>query len=124
MSKSLSNERIILALLQNRTIRATAESLGITEQSIYNRLADNEFKVLYKQEQSRIYESAVMEMQLALSTAIRIMCDIADDEFASPQIRLNASISIIKNCIKLTEICDILPRLDALERATMKDERI
>lgn len=110
------DERIIAALIASPTIKAAAVSCGVSERQIYERLSKPAFRERYDKARHELLDHATAALQGHLSAAVETMAEIANDQEASQQTRLNASEAIIRNTLKLTEQADIIARLDALER--------
>lgn len=102
-------------MLANPTIRAASAACGVSETQIYRRLRDLGFKERYDSARRELLDRATAVLQGRLAGAIEVMGEICQDTETAPQVRLNAADAIIRNSLKLTEISDVLQRLDALE---------
>ena len=111
----ISDERIITALLQSRTMKEASELLNISESTIYRRLNDLDFRDRLNESRTALIETATTKLQAELSGAIDVIIEIMNDSENPPQIRLNASDSIIRHCLKITEQCNIIERVERLE---------
>ena len=100
----------------NSTIRAAADSLGVSESYLYSRLKNEQFKKRYDDSRDKILQHSVLRLQSGISDAIETITMIMNDAENSPQVRLNAAETILRNCLRLTEQVDILHRIEALER--------
>ncbi len=115
-TKAQNDDKMILALLSCKSVKQAAKKCGCTERTLYRRLQEPEFKARYDADRRAMFERASTGLQLYVADAIEAMGEIVADKKASQQTRLNAADAIIRNTLKLTERCDILDRLDALER--------
>ena len=113
---SAKNELILSALLSNPSITAAASACGVSKRVIYDRLNDPDFRAAYDKARRDLLQQSAAAVQYHMNTAIETLAEIVGDTSASPQTRLNAAESIIRNTLKLTERADILERLEALER--------
>lgn len=118
----VSDEKIILSLLQTGSPKATAKELGITETTIYNRRRKPSFKERYQSMQDDLLESASAMLKARMHKAIRTAERVLDDPESSGQTKLNASQMILNTGLRYNEQADILRRLKALEDATKADE--
>lgn len=113
---SFKDEQLIQALLTNRTIKEAAAEIGRSENQVYRRVKQPAFVEKYEAARRQLLHKTTAEIQVHLSTAVQTMVNVMNDDDSSPQVRLNAADCIMKNAMKLTEITDILQRLDRLER--------
>jgi len=65
---------------------------------------------------------ATRQAQRSLSTAISVLRDIAEDETENSQARVSAARSILEYGLKMTEILDIVTRIEELEQWRAQDE--
>lgn len=112
-----SDEAIISALLSCATNSQAAKQCGLSESQLYVRMRTDAFKKKYAEARARLLEHATALMQSNMSEAVSTMAEIMGNDKNSPQVRLNAADSIIRNGLRLTEQQEILERLEALERA-------
>ena len=96
MSKKVSDETIISALLAHGTIRSAAAAAGISERTIYNRLHDRDFMPKYKAAKSDIIRAAVFNLNSQIQAAVDVVVSIMSDQDNNPQIRLNAAEIIMR----------------------------
>ena len=116
-SRESKDEIIISALLSNPTIKAAATSCGLSERTVYDRLSEPQFKAKFDKARVELLEQHCYRLQQLIGSAVEEMARIATDKENSAQVRLNASESIIRNSLKLTEQVDILRRIERLENS-------
>lgn len=119
--RSLTDEEIIAALIEQGTIKAAAASLGCTVKTLYARMKKPAFKDLYAQAKGEFIKTAAAKLQGNLCGAIDVIADIMADKGTASQTRLNAAVSILQYGAKYTEAFDILERIEALENANKGD---
>jgi len=112
----IADETIVSALLENGSVRAAAAQVGITERAVYNRMQKPTFKRCYKAARTKSLEAATSALQARLSRAVDVLADCMQNEENAPQVRVNAANAIIDRAVKMSELCDIMPRLEALEK--------
>lgn len=113
----VSDEAIIAALLSSATNYAAAQQCGLSESQMYARMRNDGFKKKYAETKARLLERATAAVQGHMGEAVSTMAEIMGNDKNSPQVRLNAADSIIRNGLRLTEQQEIIERLEALERA-------
>ena len=57
---------LIPALLSSTTVRAGAETAGVSESTIYRRLKEPEFRRALKEQRVRVYSHAIMRLRMAV----------------------------------------------------------
>lgn len=116
MKKVGNNEHIIAALLSTTTITEAAEIAGVSAKTIHARLKDQNFKNELDKARRELWKGYATSLQGRLGRAIQTISEIMDNEEAPPQVRLNASAEIIRSGMRITELVDVVERVDALEK--------
>lgn len=111
-----NNEHIIAALLSTTTITEAAEIAGVSAKTIHARLKDENFKNELDKARRELWKGYATSLQGRLGRAIQTISEIMDNEEAPPQVRLNASAEIIRSGMRITELVDVVERVDALEK--------
>lgn len=111
----VSDEKIISALLQSPDVKRAAQALEITPQCIYNRLRDERFRAEYSAARGRVLEQACYTLQGFIADAVEVMHTIAVDAENAPQIRLNACDALLRHMVRISELVDVMARLEKLE---------
>lgn len=111
----ISDERMILAILSNKDILTASKTLGISVQSIYNRLRKPEFRQRLQQERQGKFEVANSKLTDSMGKAISVLVEILEDANVSAGVRIRASQILLDITLKVTEQADIVQRLDSLE---------
>ena len=108
--RAVSNEEIIAAIMEHGTIKAAAESAGISQRAIYDRMnGDTEFIKAYRAAKGEILRAAVMSLNSKVSDAIETIAEIMQDRNEKASVRIQAAQTIINNASRFAE------RLTALE---------
>lgn len=113
--KRISDERMIFAILSNKDILTASKTLGISVQSIYNRLRKPEFRQRLQQERQGKFEVANSKLTDSMGKAISTLVEILEDANVSAGVRIRASQILLDITLKVTEQTDIIQRLDSLE---------
>lgn len=115
--KTITNEVIIMALIECGSIKAAAAKIGCTARTIYDRMKSPDFRDEYTQAKADIVRSATAKLQGHLCGAIDTLADIMNDSETAKQTRANCAVSILQYGARFTEQTDILERLEAIEEA-------
>lgn len=103
MAKAVSDEKIIAALLNNGTIKATASAVGLSERAIYERMAAGEFQELYKNARADLMREAVSRLNAHLTAAVDTVAEIMANTENNAAVRLQAAQTLLNNAAKFTE---------------------
>ena len=109
----IEDEKIIVALMTHRTIREAAESIGITDRTIYARMRNVEFEQAYKCARTDLLRGTVAEVGTRVQDALSVISEIMHSEDSSAQVRLNAASMLLNYSEKAQD------RLRAEEVANM-----
>lgn len=100
---AVSDEQIIAAILNNRTLKAAAAAAGISERALYDRMNNGEFQALYKAAKADMIRAAVFNMNSRLQEAIDTVAEIMTDQDNNAAIRLQAAQTILNNAGKFSQ---------------------
>ena len=114
-AQRISDEKMILAILSNKDLLTASKTLGISVQSIYNRLRKPEFRQRLQQERQGKFEVANSKLTDSMGKAISTLVEILEDTNISAGVRIRASQILLDITLKVTEQTDIIQRLDSLE---------
>ena len=120
--KRLTDESIVSSLIACGSIKESAEQLGCTERTIYERKKKADFQKLYSQARAEILKTATAKLQGNMITAIETLEELMRDPETARQTRANCAVSILQYGVRFTEAVDILERIDALEQNTKEVE--
>jgi len=101
--KTVSDEVIIVSLINNGTLKAAAAAVGVSERTIYERMCDGDFRELYAAAKADILRKAVFEINNQIGMALETVSEIMADKEINPAIRLQAAQTILNNAGKFTE---------------------
>ena len=115
MPKKISDEKLIEALLETGSVRATAQKVKLTPSAIYKRLREPEFRERYEQEQDGIIVSVAGSLTQALDGAVEALVDVCRNPINPPGTRIAAADSLLRHGLKYVEASNILRRIADLE---------
>lgn len=98
--KKNTDEQIIAGLLTHGTIRAAADSIGMSERAIYNRMKNTEFQALYRAAKSNLIRVTALSISNHTQEAIDTIVEVMRDKENSPAVRMQAAQSILNNSAK------------------------
>lgn len=112
-----NREKAMAALLSCSTHQEAAQKAGISERTMRDYLNDSDFAAEYQTLKKNAVSDAAKVLQVSLTTAVRCLVGIIESDMSSESARITASRTVLEYGIKLTELTDIMDRLDALEKA-------
>jgi hypothetical protein len=108
-------ERAIIALLSEPTLRAAASSANISETTLWRWLRDPDFKDAYRKARSDALAQATARLQTLTGAAVEALAEIVGNENVGPHVRLSAASKILEMAYKAAEIDELQARLEELE---------
>ena len=118
-----NDEKILSALIAAKTISAAAATAGVSERTVYSRLADDDFRAEYERRQSMTLDAACKALREAMTEAVDVFTSIMKEADTSPATRVSAARSVFDYGVKLTELTDLAARVTALEAAAKEAGR-
>jgi hypothetical protein len=110
-------ERAIIALLSEPTLKAAAASAGISETTLWRWLREPNFKVAYQRARQEALGRATTRLAALVEVAVEALDEIVADRAVSPNVRVSAASRIIDFALKAAEIEEVQARLEKLEAA-------
>ena len=111
----ISDEKMIFAILSNKDLLTASKTLGISVQSIYNRLRKPEFRQRLQQERQGKFEVANSKLTDSMGKALSTLVEILEDTNISAGVRIRSAQILLDITLKVTEEANIIQRLDSLE---------
>jgi len=112
---SAKQEKAIVALLSNVTIKDAAQEAGVGESTLRRWLKDSDFLLFYREQRSRFLEGAVAGLQSAVADAVEALArNLSCGDFA---VEVRAAQAIIDRALKAEETYNAIARIEALEEA-------
>ncbi len=110
-----TDEKIVAAILANRTHREAIQALGMQERYFYKRLQNESLQTKLKAAREKVAADALHKLELGLSEAADVLREVMNDGNVNAQTRIIAANSLIQNALRLREQIDLIPRIEALE---------
>ena len=111
--ETVTDETIISALLSSPTLETAAKQCGLSVRQLYDRRKKPEFVRQLREAQSAALSGTVRYLQANTATAAETLVDICQN--GQEQNRLTAARTLLEQAARLTEVVDIMERLDKLE---------
>jgi hypothetical protein len=105
---------LLLALACGATVEAAAAKAGVSERTVYNRLADPEFKKQLEATRTEMVERTMGMLTGAAGEAVKTLVGLMREN-APPTVRLGAARATLELGIKVREMHDLQARIAAIE---------
>ncbi|MCI5661558.1 MAG: hypothetical protein MR371_04855 [Clostridia bacterium] len=115
-------EEFLIALMEEPTVTRAYKRAGISKTKAYAFLGEDSFKSDINRLKSEILSSVTSYLQSNLAECSETLMAIIRSDSVSAQVKINAAQVVFSTCRALTETTDILPRLEALEEATKRND--
>lgn len=115
----MSNKQVIFlqAMLESSTITKAAEKAGITRQTAYRFLKDTEFQAELKRRRDECINDTVRYLQGKLAMCSETLIKIIENPATNDQVKINAINAVYATCKSMTEIAEVVARLEEIEKA-------
>ena len=110
------------ALLTTTTISEAAKSAGISRQTAYRYLNDEEFKQELNKAKAECMSDTIRYLQGKLTECSEELMKIVKGPETADQVRINAINSVFQNCKSLTDTCEIEERMRQIEEMLQERE--
>jgi hypothetical protein len=116
-------ERAIVALLANSTIKRAAKSIGVDETTLWRWLQEKEFHNAYRAARRECVSQSIARLQQVSTEAVSTLREVMRDKTAKGSERVSAAKAIIEYSIKAVEIEDLAQRVEELESVMAATEK-
>lgn len=113
-SRPDSDEMLVTALAAGKMRKDAAEMAGVSERTVYARLADAGFRGRAAELRREMIERAVGELSDATAEAARALRALLSAE--SEAVRLRAACAILDQAVKLRDHAELCERVEEIER--------
>lgn len=117
MALTQNQQKAIAALLSSPSREDAARKCGLTSRTLRVYFQNDEFCEAYRASFQELTENATRKAQQLLCPALETLEEVMQDADAPPATKTNAARIVIESTLKLTEVNDILTRIENLERA-------
>lgn len=110
-------EKALIALLTESTIKQAANKSGVGEATLYRWLNEEDFSQAYKEARSQALTQTISRIQQSTNTAVNTLNDIMTDTEASASSRVTAAKTILEMAFKAHEIENVVSKIEEMEKA-------
>ena len=118
-----NQERAIIALLNEPTIKRAAESAGVGEKTIYRWMGDATFSKAYRKARREAFSHAISLTNHYAPHAVNTLVKVMSDSSAGHAARVSAASAMLRFGREGIELDDLAARVEALEAASAKAEQ-
>jgi hypothetical protein len=108
------DERLLIALACGASVETAARSLGVSERTVYRRLADSAFRKRLQDMRADMVQRTAGALTAAGSEAVRTLLAL-QKETVPPAVRLGAARAVLELGAKMRETAELEARIQALE---------
>ena len=119
----VTDNALISALFTCPTIKQAAESVGLSEQSVYSRLRKPDFREKLQVARDNQFQVISNKLEDANFLALDTLVKILDDKEVSAGIKVRASQTLLDLSLKNREQADIISRIQNLEEMLKSQEQ-
>lgn len=101
--RAITDEEIITALLQGKTMQQAAECVGLSVRALYDRVKEPAFIALYSKVRADLLRETTAELLKHTAAATATMVEIMQDTEQKGSTRLQAAQAILDNAAKFTK---------------------
>lgn len=109
-------ERAILALINEPTVRKAAETAGVNESTLYRWMREPVFSDAYREARRESFRHAISLTQRYAPAAIQTLMKVMQDPNSAHTAKVSAATALLKFSRESIELDDLAARVEALER--------
>ena len=117
----VNDETLIAALIRYGSHKRVSEELGISMNTITNRLKRDSVRQLYDEAKAALLGEAVDGMKSQLQGAVDTLTDIMNDKSNPATVRVSAADSLLRHTLRYIEVAELETRIKRLE---MRDNNV
>jgi transposase len=109
-------EKAIMALLTEPTIRQAAERAGVGETTLYRWMQEEKFDKAFKEARKRAMNQTISQLQQTTTDAVETLKTIMNDADASASSRVTAAKTVLEMAFKAFELNDLAAKVEEMEQ--------
>ena len=110
-----NEEQLLLALACGATVEAAARQCSLSERTVYNRLADDEFKKRLDEIHTDMVQRSAGMLTAAAGEAVRTLLALQKESIPHA-VRLGAARAILEVGMKIRQVVELEQRMAELEK--------
>ena len=108
-------DKAVILLAHGKSVTEVSDEIGVTRQTIYNWLSEDDYKRQVQDKRSLLIESISSRMASVCDNALRHLEKVTSDDDLDDEIRLKADRLVLSRLRDLYELADHEARLTRLE---------
>lgn len=112
-------ERAILALINEPTVRKAAEVVGVAEGTLYRWMREPEFARMYREARRENFRHAIALTQRYAPAAVQTLMKIMQDPGAAHSAKVSAATALLKFSRESIELDELVQRIEVLEQSSL-----
>ena len=113
-------EKAIMALLTEPTIKKVAELVGVGESTLYRWFQEDEFNQAFRDARKRTFPQSISHLQQATTTAVYTLKEIMENSEASSSSRVTAAKTVIEMAYRAYEMEDLSAEIEEIKEYIAK----
>jgi hypothetical protein len=118
-----NQERAIIALLNEPTIKQAAEATGVGERTLYRWMDEPKFSKAYHKARREAFSHAIALTNRYAPHAVNTLVKVMSDAGAGHAAKVSAAVALLRFGREGIELDDLASRVEALEAASAKSEQ-
>lgn len=113
---NVKQEKAIMALLTEPTIKQAADRAGVGETTLYRWMQEEAFDKAFKEARKMALNQTVSRLQQTTTDAVETLQSIMRDERASANSRVSAAKTVLEMAFKAFELQDLAAKVEEMEK--------
>ena len=101
--KKVTAEEVLSAVSAGRSVKQAAALLNVSERTIYNVMAGDEYAEARREMQGAILNACIVNISDKMLSALNVISGIMEDAETPPGTRLTAAAAVLKNGLALLD---------------------
>src|SRR5436309_14764165 len=118
-----AEDALLLALACGATVDSAARQCGLSERTVYRRLADPEFRQRLQEVRTDMVQRTAAMLTASAMEAVKTLLALQAASYPGA-VRLGAARAILEQGVKIREVADLEQRLVALEQQMAQPLRL
>ena len=113
---SPKQEKALMALLTESTIKQAADKTGIGETTLYRWLQEEAFDRAYRNARKRALTQTITKLQQTTTSAVETLKNVMEDSESPASSRVSAAKTILELAFKGYELDDLAAKVEEMEK--------
>jgi hypothetical protein len=113
---TVKQEKAIMALLSEPTIKLAAKKAGVGETTLYRWMQEETFDKAYKEARKKTLDQTISRLQQTTTNAVQTLKDVMEDKEAPASSRVTAAKTVLEMSFKAYELQDLASKIEEMEK--------